>query len=223
MIRIKNITAFLFVIGSFLLSSAQNTDAAKELMRKSTEKYKAYKSAEVAFTLTTIRPKLKPEESDAKYTSIETGKLLLKGVKFAINLSGHEVACDGKTIWAYSNAAKEIQINDYEESENVFSPSNIFKMYNEGYLYQIREKKVFQGKNVSIIEMTPSNKKVSYFKIDIAIEESTNTIMEIKIYEKNGTRYIYTINKFSPNVTIAEDAFIIDTKEHPGAKVVDLR
>ena len=43
--------------------------------------------------------------------------------------------------------------------------------------------------------MNPSNKKVSYFKIEVTINETTQQIVESKIFEKNGARYTYKLTK----------------------------
>ena len=148
-------------------STNLNDPAAGEILERVAKKYQTA-VLDIDFTLTTIRPKLKPEESDAKYTSNDNGKLTIKGNKFHISLTGHEIFCDSKNIWTYSIAAKEAQLNDYDETEELFSPTKIFTLHKEGYSYQIKEKKTFQGKAVTVIELTPANRKVSFFKIDVA-------------------------------------------------------
>lgn len=198
-----------------------NDPVAGELLDKVAKKYQA-SALDIDFTITTIRPKLKPEEPESKYTSADNGRLLMKGKKFKIILNGHEIVCDGMNIWSFATEAKEVQLNEYDESDEVFSPSKIFNLHKEGFSYQIKEKKVFQGKNVTVIELSPSNRKLSFFKIDVAVEDGSNAIMESKIYEKSGTRYIYKMNKVAAvNATDAD--FTFDMKSHPGVKLVDLR
>lgn len=230
MLRIKNCRICI----SFLLllwlpgwsCSAQkgtniNDPVAGEILDRVAKKYQG-QALDIDFTLTTVRPKLKPDEPDAKYTTNENGKLLLKGNRFRIIFGGHEVVCDGKNIWTYAQSAKEAQLNEYDENEETFSPSKIFSLHQSGYSYQIKEKKNFQGKNVTVIELSPANRKVSFFKIDIVVEDGTSTVLESKVYEKNGVRYTYKINKAFPSSATDAD-FVFDTKSHPGVKVVDLR
>ena len=71
--------------------------------------------------------------------------------------------------------------------------------------------------------MAPSGKKLSYFKIDVTIEDATQQIIESKIYEKNGIRYVYKLTKQIPNITTNATSFTFDTKKFPNVKVVDLR
>ena len=205
------------------VSNAVADPEAGALLEKAAAKYKALKGLDADFVLTTVRPKLKPDDPDSKYTNDDKGKLYMKGSKFKIVMNGNEVFCDGKVIWTYLPKSKEIQVNDYEESKETFSPTKIFSVYKEGYSYQIKEKKIFGGKNVTVIEMAPQNRKVSFFKIDVAIDEATNDVMESKVYEKSGIRYIYKITKLNTANALADDLFVCDPKKYPGAKVVDLR
>jgi outer membrane lipoprotein-sorting protein len=138
-------------------------------------------------------------------------------------MNGIEVYCDGRTIWSYSAQKKEVQINDYEESQETFSPTKIFSVYKDGYSYQIKEKKAVQGKNVTVVELAPVNHKVSFFKIDVGIQDGTNDLLESKIYEKSGVRYIYKINKMNTENSLVDSFFIFDLKKHDGVKIVDLR
>lgn len=196
---------------------------AGAILEKAAAKYKAIQGMQADFTLTTINPKLKPEDDESKYTSNLNGQLFMKGKAFKIVMNGNEVYCDGKTIWSYSPKNKEVQINDYEESQETFSPTKIFSIYKEGYSYQIKEKKVFQGKNVTVIELAPTNHKVSFFKIDIAIEDGTNNLIESKVYEKSGVRYIYKITRLNTSTPLLDSFFIFDIKKYQNIKVVDLR
>lgn len=225
----KNIIAFAVLFFLITATYAQEklspvTDAeAGGILEKAAAKFKSAKGVESEFTLTTINPKLKPEDPDSKYTTNINGQIYMKGKAFKIAMNGIEVYCDGKTIWSYSPQKKEVQINDYEESQETFSPTKIFSVYKEGYSYQIKEKKTVQGKNVTVIELAPMNHKVSFFKIDVGIQDGSNDLLESKVYEKSGVRYIYKINKMNTENTLPDSLFIFDLKKHENIKVVDLR
>lgn len=216
----------LIFFSVYLFSQTQNpandTDVAT-LLQKVSEKYKACKNISANFKLIIERPKIKPEVDDKKYVDTLIGKIVLQGAKFNVSVKDQQIICDGKNIWTYIPADKEVQVNYFEESDDIFSPSKIFSLYKDGYLYQIKEKKAVNGKSLTVIEMAPPKKKVSYFKIDVTIDETTLQIIESKIYEKNGVRYIYKLTKQTSNASINEDSFTFDAKKYPGVKVVDLR
>jgi len=225
----KKIIAFVFL--SLILASLYAQDKptpvtdpeAGALLEKAAAKYKSTNGIEAEFTLTTVNPKLKPEDDDSKYTTNDNGKLYMKGRAFKLVMNGNEIYCDGKTIWSYSPKTNEVQINDYEESQETFSPTKIFSAYKDGYSYQIKEKKTYQGKNITVIELAPTNRKVSFFKIDVGLEDGTNNLLESKIYEKSGVRYIYKINKLSSGVSLDNSFFVFDKKKYLNVKTTDLR
>ena len=225
----KKIIMFLFSSIVVIGLHAQNkpstvTDPeAGAILEKAAAKYKSLNGLQADFTLTTINPKLKPEDDDSKNTTNLNGQLFMKGKAFKIVISGNEIYCDGKTIWIYSPKNKEVQINDYQEDQETFSPTKIFAIYKGGYSYQIKEKKTYQGKNITVIELAPVNHKVSFFKIDVGIEDGTNNLMESKVYEKSGVRYIYKINSLNTTTTLSNDFFIFDSKKYQNVKTVDLR
>jgi outer membrane lipoprotein carrier protein len=200
-----------------------NDPEASALLKKVSEKYKAYNNISASFVVLIQRPKIKPEDDDRKYTDTIKGQITLEGNKFKIVLKDQQIFCDGKDIWTYVASDKEVQLNTYEESDDMFSPAKIFMLYKEGYLYQIKEKKVVNGKHVTVIEMAPPNKKLTYFKIDITVDDESLQLVESKVYEKNGVRYIYKLAKQTPNVATSSDTYTYDAKKHPGVKIVDLR
>jgi len=196
---------------------------ATALLKKVSERYKSFTALSSDFKLVVNRPKLKPSDDDRKFTDTISGSVILQGDKFKIMLTDQQFICDGKNMWTYIPRDKEVQINYFEESDDVFSPSKIFTLYQEGFSYQIKEKKNVGGKSLVVIEMSPINRKVSYFKIDITIDETNLQIVESKVYEKNGTRYTYKLTKQTYNPTTDTGTFTFDPKKFPGVKVVDLR
>lgn len=206
---------------------AQKSDATHDadagaLLKLSTDKYKKMGGLQSDFILIIVRPKLKAEEADSKYTETQNGKIWVKDKSFKVQLGGNEIVCNGKDIWTYIAKSKECQLNEFIESDEVFSPSQIFDLYDKNFAYQIKEEKTINGKHITVIELTPSNKKASYFKIDVSVNDA-HEITEAKVYEKNGVRYFYrpqntiTVNTLSPSF------FSFDAKKYPNVRVEDLR
>jgi len=55
------------------------------------------------------------------------------------------------------------------------------------------------------------------------VNQSKNTIVSSKIYERSGMRYTYEINTFTPNVAIDDSFFIFQIDEYDGIQVTDTR
>ncbi len=227
----KRKIAFLYILcffSAFILSAQEkpksyNDDESELLLKKVAAKYQVYKNIKADFQLLAIQPKIKPTDSEAKLTDTIKGSITLSGDKFRISMKGQEIFCDGKNLWTYSIADKEVQISLFEESDEVFSPAKIFSFYQDGYSHQMRDRKTFAGKKVAVVELSPINKKVSYFKIDAGFDEATSNLLEAKVYSKNGARYIYQILKEKVNQELSTDYFSFDTKKYPSVRIEDLR
>jgi len=227
----KRKIAFLFILcffSAFILSAQEkpksyNDDESELLLKKVAANYQVYKNIKADFQLLAIQPKIKPTDSEAKLTDTIKGSITLSGDKFRISMKGQEIFCDGKNLWTYSIADKEVQISLFEESDEVFSPAKIFSFYQDGYSHQMRDRKTFAGKKVAVVELSPINKKVSYFKIDAGFDEATSNLLEAKVYSKNGARYIYQILKEKVNQELSTDYFSFDTKKYPSVRIEDLR
>ncbi|MDB5283030.1 MAG: hypothetical protein JWO06_2105, partial [Bacteroidota bacterium] len=120
----KSYLVLLLIVLSIVVSAQKQNPAndpeASALLQKVSEKYKAYKNISANFKLLTQRPKLKPEDDDRKYNDTLSGQILLQASKFKIAIKDQQIFCDGKNIWTYTAAEKEVQINYFEETDDVF-------------------------------------------------------------------------------------------------------
>jgi hypothetical protein len=45
----------------------------------------------------------------------------------------------------------------------------------------------------------------------------------ITIFDKNGSTYTYTVNKFETDLPFTDSMFVFKTGEHPGVEEIDMR
>jgi len=217
--RIHHILIFSFSI-LLQVTFAQTTDLEAEadaLLKTVTAKYKAYQTARIELDLLIDLPEV---EGDQKSKVIAW----LKGDKFKVELDDQMFVSDNITIWNYLMEYNEVQINDYEESDAIFSPSIIFNLYNKDYAFRLKEEhKNSEGVLVKIIELTPIKKDQNFFKIELKIDDAKKEIMQAKIFEKSGMRYTYTIKNFTPNIPLDDNFFIFDPSEYKDIEIIDAR
>jgi outer membrane lipoprotein-sorting protein len=209
----KNILVALFAVGTITSSVAQNDPKAKTILDELSAKTKAYTSIKAEFNFTTEK-KDKTKES-------QNGKIQTKGNKYKLEIPGHEIYCDGKTIWDFIKDANEVQVKDMEAgSEDAVNPSNIFTMYEKGFKYK------FDGEDattqtISLFPENPDKKK--YHTVKLYIDKTKKQLTSVKMMMKDGTTQTYTIKSFTTNAPIADTEFTFNTKAHPGVSVEDLR
>lgn len=211
--------AIIFGLVIFLgigLAFAQSDPTASKILKRVSNKYKAYKTMTVSFTVTT-------ENTVTKKVSKQSGKLWIKGENFKYTFGGEQVYCNGKSQWTYNEEINEVTIEKYKKKENGISPSNIFTVYQKGFYYKYDGLKTIGGVTYEKVLLTPKDKnKNKFYQIEMLINKSTSRIKSMKVYYKNGFRITYSINSFKANAELSTKFFEFDKTKYPEVVVVDL-
>jgi outer membrane lipoprotein-sorting protein len=206
----------LVIANPFNSVSETQDNKSNEILNKLSKTYKTYKSVKASFTVTIFNKK-----SNTKVR--QTGQLYQKGKKFRVNMSGQEIYCDGKTIWTYIEGANEVQVSKFDAKAMDINPSEIFTIYEKGFVHKYGGQKVVGTKTLDIVELTPTDKSKGYFKVKLGIDKLANKVKEMVVYSKNGLETTYAINELDANVSINDSYFKFNTKDKPGVIVIDLR
>lgn len=213
----KKILALLFVAATFVSFSAQAQDAkAKAILDKLSAKLKSISSLKANFSFTM-------NDAKGKSKGSKSGTFLMKGNKYRVNMTGQQIISDGKSVWTYLQANKEVQVAAYDPNAQSMSPAKLFSgSYNSEYKSAYGGEKTIAGKKVDVIEMTPINTR-TFKKVVLYVDKASSMINGGVMYDKNGGSYGYTISGITPNAKVADAEFTWDAKKNPGVEVIDLR
>lgn len=202
-------TSLLILVSSVVFP--QKDPKAQAILDAMSQKYKALKSYQAAFTYAS-------SDASAK------GDIIVNGNKFRLKLDGQEVFTDGKTMYTYSKEAKEINVQDYESgSTSELNPAQIYTVYQKGYTYRYVSEQKQGGRSLDVIELKPTKANNTISAVRLSIDKADKMIRNWTITDKNGKRTTYTITKFTPNVPAPDALFTFDKAKYPGVEVVDLR
>lgn len=209
----KSIIVFFSLLVS--ITAFPQSKKAKAIIEEITEKTQSYKSVEFEFTFTYEDPSNGDDVS-------ESGKLIISGDKYILNIEGQKVICDGKTIWTYIEDAWEVQINSIEEDDGSITPSKLLTTYNEEYKARLVKEFKKDGVQYQKIELKPQEGK-KWVKLEVIVNADEMQFSEISIFDKNGGKIHYKIDTFTPDINITDDDFIFNTEDYPDVEVVDMR
>ncbi len=215
----KKLLSLILTVTFMNLIIAQDTDKgdkkSNEILDRLTKKTEAYKTikAEFAYIM---------KNADAGIDEKTEGTLFVKGDKYRLLIAGQVVICDGITTWTYIKDADEVQINSVENSEESITPNKLLTSYNKDYKSKFVKETFQYGTTVNIIDLTPIEGK-SFSSVRVIIDKAKDQLLEITIFDKNGSTYSYIINKFVPDTAIDDSQFTFNKSEFPGAEVVDMR
>jgi outer membrane lipoprotein-sorting protein len=191
---------------------------AKKVLDKASAKIKSFKAIEANFTL-------EVQDDQGNSQGVKKGTILMKGNKYKVNLTGQEIYNDGKTNWTYDKSANEVTITRPDPSSNsLASPQTLLtNFYDKDFLYKMNGEQKMGGKTVQEIEMTPTDKTRNFHKVYLYIDKKSHMVTSGKLLDKNGNRYIYTLNNLNGKASISDASFVFDKSKHPGVEEVDLR
>lgn len=212
MFKKRSILIALLSLASVGLN-AQSDPKAKTILDELSKKTKAFTSIKAEFSFTV--------EKKDKSKDVQNGRIQTKGTKYKLEIPGHEIYCDGKTVWDFIKDANEVQVKDMETGgEDAVNPSTIFTLYEKGYKYK------FEGEDattqtISLFPENPDKKK--FHTVKLFISKVKKEISSVKMMMKDGTVQTYAIKTFVTNNPIPDTDFVFDAKKHPGVSVEDLR
>jgi outer membrane lipoprotein carrier protein len=195
-----------------------NDPKAKALLDKLRKQYEAYKSMELAFTLT-IEQAEKPKE-------VQKGKLIQQGVMFFLDTDKQAVYCDGKTLWMHAKKENEVQLNTFDgkTAGGIMSPREMVKLYQSNdYLYAIVGSGTESGKKCTFVEFKPKKRNGQFTKMRMSIDAATTQIVNVKVFSPDGSRYTMAMSAVIANKGYAATIFSFNKAKFPGIKVEDLR
>ncbi len=198
-------------------ASAQNDPKAKSVLEAVTKKVNSLKSLKANFSINLTG-------KGGKVNDVKKGTIVLKGQKYHVTLGGQEIICDNKTTWTYTKDTKEVQINNFNPSEQTMSPAKLLtNFYDKEYKYSYKGEKKDKAKTYDLIELLPIDATKKYTKIELMVDKSNSMIAGGNITEKNGNNIQYTVSNITPNPNVSDAEFTWDPKSHPGVETVDLR
>jgi len=211
---------FLFFASLLCLSyvmHAQDEQAmAHEIILKSVSKYKAYSSSYVQFTYI-----LENRMDNTK--DVQKGSIYLKNGNFNLNIDQQTIISNKIKVWTYMKEVNEVQVSKYNPDELEINPNEIFTMWDKGFLSRYIGTATIDNYPVNVLELTPTNKDLSYYKVKLFIDKKTHDIKRIQTFYKNsGIILTFEILTVKPNIQISEKMFMFETSKYPGIEVVDL-
>ncbi len=210
-----NLFAGLILLGS--TAQAQYDPEAKKILDGVSQKYRSLESFQANYRQTL-------QGADGEVFDEVSGKIIVKGNKFNLEMGDYRIISDGTTLWTYMKKSNEVNISDYEPGEGEITPTEIYTLYEKGYKYVLQSELKDGNKNLQTIDMEPEDRRSEIAKIRLVVDKSTSMVTRWIIFERgSNSRQLFEINDFEPNAAAPDKLFTFNKADHKGVKVVDLR
>lgn len=208
------------LIGAFLLlivfsTNLSGAESAGEIIEKIQKKYDDLIDATLNFT-----QRVKFNLLKAEYTS--SGTLYMKKVNhYRIEMEDRTFVTDGKTVWSYSPANKQVLIDTYKDDPRSFSPEKFLLSVPKDYYSAILSREKVQGQNVVVLKLTPKDEKASMKSLKLWVHEGEWLLRKAEIIDISNNVTVYTVLSIRLNTALSDSTFSFVAP--PGVEVVDLR
>ena len=196
-----------------LVGYAQETNKAKELLDKVSERMRSYRNIKLVFstTLTNEEAGIGRGEELPIY-----GKIILERERYNLDYLGNTFIFDGSKLFVINHDDKEITITegDLNEDEGFIYPSKLLTFYQEGYNYQMGKLERIGGKKIQFVELIPISSDSEIVKVNLGIDSELQHIYQVIQSGENGVTTTLTISQFRSNEPISDLLFQFDQSKY---------
>ena len=154
--------------------------------------------------------------SSSKYGSA-SGSIAIKGNKFNARTPQAIVWFNGKTQWTYLKKTNEVNVSNPTQAQQMsMNPYTFINIYKTGYKSSLKT----VGSNY-VVHLIANNQKRSVAEMYITINKKTHIPSVVKMRQDNTWSTI-TVSNFRAK-SVSNSVFNFNSKECPGAEVIDLR
>lgn len=149
-----------------------------------------------------------------------SGSMKVAGRRFHLSTPEMKVWYDGKTQWAYSPSAMEVNVTEPTDAElSQANPLSILSNLNRNFTF--RRLKATPGEER--IELVPKKKSADFSSAVIVVNARTSLPKEIDVKDSKGRVTAVKISGITGGKTLPAGAFRFDPSKYPDVEVVDLR
>jgi outer membrane lipoprotein carrier protein len=208
---------FLVFALSFTVARAQDV-APSEVLEEVQKKYSSVNDAQAKFT----------QKVSFKYAKIEqafSGSVKMKkGNRYRIESQQQTLVTDGKTVWLYTPATKQVLIDSYKNDPRTFSPERFLLGLPKNFQAVLLSEDAASVGADYVLKLAPKSNTEStklFKSLKIWVAEKEWNIKKIEYIDLNDTRTVYVLSALQFDEGVPDDAFRFVPPAN--AEVVDLR
>ncbi len=200
---------FLFVFSGVTLQ-AQVKPSKNEVLKKTLENAKSYKTMAVDMTIHI--------ETDffEKDTNV-TARLLIKGEKFFLSSEKHHLISDGEYLYSIDTVTNKADKEYLTHSSGEIWPNELFTFFEEGFTsIATGIKKDEKGREIMTIELSPEKgKKTKYLSTKLYIDINKFQLTQVNLRDKNGPEAHFIFTSIIIDEELDDKLFTFDASKYP--------
>ena len=203
-----------FVLGLFATHAATALDG-QDVLRRVRRAYDRVNSFQAEFDQTFIW-KLAGSEQQM------TGRFLMaKPNRFRVQTDVQTVVTDGRTVWSYSPATRQVILNDYDPATMPLRPDNFLLQFpDENHVTYVGEQRL-DGRKAHVLDVLPRDETLGITSARVWVDADSWMARKVTYVSVNEDTTVYVLRDVQLNAAIPDTAFSFRTPA--GVDVVDFR
>ena len=186
-------------------------NAAKILKKASS----VFEKSAVSFSVTMIN-----REGSKKETARQKADVIYSKGRYRVSAEGQTLFCDGKDVWQWDHAAKEVTVNTLApSSDDLLNPAALLANYGKNFKAKFIR---LEDDGTAVVDLTPFKAK-SYYKIRMLINSKNGFIRQMEIHNFDSSEGIYQVSAFKSGAKCSDADFHFDSAANKGVEVIDMR
>lgn len=208
---------FLSLLMTVCATTSVCGQQSKDILDKAAEAFRAAGGIEATFRVKTYNDK-QPENTTE-------GVIRLKGEKFMLKTPDVQTWFDGTTQWTYLTGSGEVNVSNPTKKElQSINPYSFLYLYRNGYTHKAGKAKRFQGKAVTEVILTATDRKQEFGAILLYLTNDTCQPVFILLQEWGGKRRSeITVTDYRTGKHYADNEFVFERSQYPNVEIIDLR
>ncbi len=206
------------MLALFVQSAFSQDITPTEVLENVQKKYTSTSDASAKFS----------QKVSFKYAKIEqafTGTVKMKkGNRYRIESQQQTLVTDGKTVWLYTPATKQVLIDTYKNDPRTFSPERMLLGLPKNFQATLLDEDAKAAGATYVMKLAPkaNTESTKLFKsLKVWVSDDDWSIRKIEYVDLNETRTVYTLTELAFDAGVADDAFRFTAPAK--TTVVDLR
>lgn len=148
------------------------------------------------------------------------GTLTMSGSRFMLDACDIKMWYDGKTLWAYSRRAGEVNISEPTPDELAeVAPLSIISAYRRAYTPRL----VNAPKGFKKVTLTASSRHANIKSITITLNAATMLPTALVVTASNGSTMTVTVTSAKKGNALPASSFTFPKASYKGVEIVDMR
>ncbi|HLA64257.1 MAG TPA: outer membrane lipoprotein chaperone LolA, partial [Rhodothermales bacterium] len=186
-------------------AAAQNADAVARRLR---ERFAAVRSFQADFVQTVSGRQIR-------------GTLAVRGDAFRIELPEQTLVSDGRTLWSYTRADRQVIVQDYERDAVGFSIGQVFTDWGSQFRTTGASRATLAGVAHDVLALVPRETGSSVRDVTLYVRTSDAVPTRVRVHDVNGQTLAFDLSNVRLNPRLASNTFTF--RPPSGVEVVDLR